>query len=90
MAFVRPVLSAADRIIGQPDHMGALPQLYAATMPDVMADDYWGPDAFREQRGYPKRVGRTKHAQSATDARRLWELSEDLTGVTYAWQGAGG
>jgi NAD(P)-dependent dehydrogenase (short-subunit alcohol dehydrogenase family) len=85
MAFVRPVLAAADKIIGQPDHMGALPQLYAATMPDVMADDYWGPDAFREQRGHPTRVDRTKHAQSATDARRLWERSEELTGVSYAW-----
>ncbi len=85
MAFVRPVLAAADKIIGQPDHMGALPQLYAATMPDVMADDYWGPDAFREQRGYPTRVDRTKHAQSTTDARRLWELSEELTGVSYPW-----
>ena len=85
MAFVRPVLSVADKVIGQPDHMGALPQLYAATMPDVLADDYWGPDAFREQRGYPTRVGRSKHAQSTTDARRLWQLSEQLTGVTYGW-----
>ena len=49
--------------------MGALPQLYAATMPDVMADDYWGPDGFRQQRGHPTRVGRTKHAQSTADAR---------------------
>jgi NAD(P)-dependent dehydrogenase (short-subunit alcohol dehydrogenase family) len=85
MAFVRPVLAAADKVIGQPDHMGALPQLYAATMPDVMADDYWGPDAFREQRGYPTRVGRTKNAQNAADARRLWELSEQLTDVRYTW-----
>ena len=85
MAIVRPVLAAADKVIGQPDHMGALPQLYAATMPDVMADDYWGPDAFREQRGYPTRVGRTKHAQNGADARRLWERSEELTGVTYSW-----
>ena len=88
MAFVRPVLAAADKVIGQPDHMGALPQLYAATMPDVLADDYWGPDAFRQQRGYPTRVGRTKHAQSADDARRLWERSEELTGVAYPWPSA--
>jgi hypothetical protein len=66
--------------------MGALPQLYAATMPDVVANDYWGPDGFMEQRGHPKRVGRTKKAQSAADARRLWTLSEELTGVTYTWR----
>ena len=47
--------------------MGALPQLYAATMPDVRADDYFGPDGFAEQRGHPKRADRTK---AASDVRR--------------------
>jgi hypothetical protein len=50
-----------------------------------MADDYWGPDAMRQQRGYPTRVGRTKYAQNADDARRLWEMSEELTGIAYPW-----
>ena len=59
-AVLKPVLAVGDKLFGQPDHMGALPQLYAATMPDVLADDYWGPDAFREQRGHPTRVGRTR------------------------------
>ena len=44
-----------------------------------------GPDGFFEQRGHPKRVGRTRRAADAADARRLWELSERLTGVTYDW-----
>jgi protochlorophyllide reductase len=84
-AFLRPILDLGDRFIGQPDHMGALPQLYAASMPDVMPDDYWGPDSFREQRGHPTRVGRTSRAQSVADASRLWAMSEELTGVTYPW-----
>lgn len=84
-AVLRPFLALGDRLVGQPDHMGALPQLYAATMPDVMADDYWGPDSFREQRGHPTRVGRTRQAQDAETARILWERSEELTGVTYPW-----
>jgi NAD(P)-dependent dehydrogenase (short-subunit alcohol dehydrogenase family) len=84
-SILKPVLALGDKLLGQPDHMGALPQLYAATMPDVMADDYWGPDALREQRGYPTRVGRTKHAQSTADAGRLWQQSEELTGVSYPW-----
>lgn len=82
-AILKPFLTVADRLVGQPDHMGALPQLYAATMPDVAPDDYWGPDALREQRGHPTRVGRTKHARDADGARLLWERSEELTGVTY-------
>jgi NAD(P)-dependent dehydrogenase (short-subunit alcohol dehydrogenase family) len=87
-AVLRPLLALADRIVGQPDHMGALPQLYAATMPDVGPDDYWGPDSFREQRGYPTRVGRSARAQDQAVARVLWERSEELTGVTYPWPAA--
>jgi NAD(P)-dependent dehydrogenase (short-subunit alcohol dehydrogenase family) len=84
-AILKPVLVVGDRLFGQPDHMGALPQLYAATMPDVLADDYWGPDAFREQRGYPTRVGRADRAMDRADAAALWALSEELTGVAYPW-----
>ncbi len=84
-AILKPLFAIGDRFVGQPDHMGALPQLYAATMPDVLADDYWGPDAFREQRGHPTRVGRSARAMDREDAARLWELSEELTGVTYPW-----
>ncbi|MEO7427754.1 MAG: oxidoreductase [Acidimicrobiales bacterium] len=84
-ALLKPFLALGDKLVGQPDHMGALPQLYAATMPDVAANDYWGPDSFREQRGHPTRVGRTEHAQDEQAARRLWDLSEQLTGVSYPW-----
>ncbi len=87
-ALLRPFLAIGDRLVGQPDHMGALPQLYAATMPDVLADDYWGPDRFREQRGYPTRVGRTKQALDTVAAGQLWERSEELTGVSYPWPSA--
>ena len=84
-ALLKPLFSIGDRLVGQPDHMGALPQLYAATMPDVMADDYGGPDAFREQRGHPHRVGRTARALDTEAAQRLWERSEQLTGIEYPW-----
>lgn len=71
------------RLTSQPADMGALPQLYAATMPDVAGDDYWGPDGLLEQRGHPEKVGRSRAAGDADTARRLWDLSEQLTGVTY-------
>jgi NAD(P)-dependent dehydrogenase (short-subunit alcohol dehydrogenase family) len=77
--------AVVDKLFGQPDHMGALPQLYAATMPDVSGDDYYGPDGFLEQRGHPKKVGRTRRAADRDAAARLWGLSEDLTGVSYDW-----
>jgi NAD(P)-dependent dehydrogenase (short-subunit alcohol dehydrogenase family) len=75
----------SDRLFAQPDHMGALPQLYAATMPDVGPDDYWGPDGFMERRGWPKQARRGRAARDGDAARRLWETSEGLTGVTYSW-----
>jgi protochlorophyllide reductase len=75
----------SDRLFAQPDRMGALPQLYAATMPDVGPDDYWGPDGFMERRGWPKRVGRSSAARNGDAARRLWEASEKLTGITCTW-----
>jgi NAD(P)-dependent dehydrogenase (short-subunit alcohol dehydrogenase family) len=69
-----------NRLLAQSDAMGALPTLYAATQ-DIPGNAFVGPDGFAEQRGHPKLVGRTKAAQNADDARRLWELSEQLTGV---------
>lgn len=83
LGFLRPVVQLGDRLAGQPDHLGALPQLYAATMPDVAADDYWGPDGAGERAGQPTRVGRRPAARDDAAARALWERSEELTGVTY-------
>ena len=63
---------------------GALPTLRAATAPDVVTGDYYGPRGFYEMRGAPKKVGTTKAAKSEDDARRLWSVSEDRTGVRYS------
>ncbi|MDP1820800.1 MAG: oxidoreductase [Acidimicrobiales bacterium] len=84
-AFMHRAAGMTDRLLGQSDEMGALPQLYAATMPDVSGNDYWGPDGFLEQRGHPTKVGRTRRAADPGAARRLWALSEELTGVTFTW-----
>ena len=73
-----------NSLFAQSAAMGALPQLYAATMPDVKGNEYFGPDGMMEQRGYPTRVGRTKRAQSAEDAATLWQRSVQLTGAKYA------
>lgn len=62
---------------------GALPTLRAATAPDVTGGDYYGPHAFYEMRGYPKRVGSSERAQNRDDAARLWQVSQELTGVQF-------
>lgn len=63
--------------------MGALPSLYAATAPDVQANDYYGPGGWQEMRGYPKQVSSSQQAKDPQLAKRLWEVSEDLIGFKY-------
>jgi NAD(P)-dependent dehydrogenase (short-subunit alcohol dehydrogenase family) len=63
--------------------MGALPTLRAATDPLATGGDYFGPKGFYEMRGYPVKVGTTAEAKDEIDARRLWEVSENLTGVSF-------
>lgn len=70
-------------VIGQSAEDGALPSLYASTAQDVFSGDYYGPDGFLESRGTPKRVGRASSARDPEAARRLWQVSEDLTGVDF-------
>jgi NAD(P)-dependent dehydrogenase (short-subunit alcohol dehydrogenase family) len=75
--------SLLNRLLAQSDAQGALPALYAATMPDVTGGEYFGPDGRSGARGYPTRAGTTKQARDPDLAKRLWEVSENLTGVTY-------
>jgi NAD(P)-dependent dehydrogenase (short-subunit alcohol dehydrogenase family) len=77
----RGVMVITD-LTAQSEEMGALPTLYAATE-DVPGGSYVGPDGFMEQRGNPRLVGRSKAASDEETARRLWELSEDLTKTAF-------
>ena len=72
-----------NRLVGQSEERGALPTLYAATSPDVRGGGYFGPDGPFEGRGHPRPVGRSGAARDEDAARRLWEVSEELTGVRY-------
>ncbi len=84
-----PIGKAASRvmnlILAQSAEAGARPQLYAAVGSDVVGNDYFGPDGFRESRGHPVRVGRRSEASDPDLAARLWNASEALTGVVYDW-----
>jgi NAD(P)-dependent dehydrogenase (short-subunit alcohol dehydrogenase family) len=77
----RGVMVITD-LTGQSEEMGGLPTLYAATQ-DIPGGSYVGPDGFMEQRGHPRLVGRSKAASDEDTARRLWELSEQLTGTSF-------
>jgi NAD(P)-dependent dehydrogenase (short-subunit alcohol dehydrogenase family) len=77
------ILSAiGNRLFAQDENGGALPTLYAAVA-DVPGNSFAGPGGFMEQRGAPKLVGRSGAAQDAAVARRLWDVSEELTGVRF-------
>lgn len=71
------------RLFGQSAERGALPGLYAATMPDVHGGEYFGPSGFQELRGAPKRAAISARARDGQVAQRLWSESERMTGVTY-------
>ena len=70
-------------LMAMPTSQGALPTLRAATDPQVATGDYYGPHGLFHLRGFPKQVEMVKQAHDVGVAKRLWEVSEDLTGVQY-------
>jgi NAD(P)-dependent dehydrogenase (short-subunit alcohol dehydrogenase family) len=76
-------MGLANRLLAQGSEQGALPQLYAATAPDVVGGAYYGPDGFMEMRGAPTRVESSDRSHDRDAARRLWEYSESATDVSY-------
>lgn len=80
----RLAMNVGNRLLAQPANMGALPSLYAATVQHVQPGDYIGPDGwFMQFRGYPKKVSARPAARDPKLSRKLWALSEKLTGVKF-------
>ena len=71
-----------NRFLAQDEDGGALPTLYAAVA-DVPGNSFAGPGGFMERRGGAKLVKRTAAAEDMDVARRLWDVSEQLTGVRF-------
>jgi NAD(P)-dependent dehydrogenase (short-subunit alcohol dehydrogenase family) len=76
------LMGLGNHIFAQSAAMGALPTLYAATE-DIPGGAYVGPDGLAEQRGHPHLVGMSGAARNTESARKLWDESEELTGVSY-------
>jgi NAD(P)-dependent dehydrogenase (short-subunit alcohol dehydrogenase family) len=70
------------RVISQNPAMGALPTLRAATDPGVLGGQYYGPGRLLGTRGYPKLAASSRQSRDTAIQRRLWTVSEELTGVT--------
>nr|WP_090338654.1 SDR family NAD(P)-dependent oxidoreductase [Mycolicibacterium malmesburyense]CRL66611.1 short chain dehydrogenase [Mycolicibacterium malmesburyense] len=71
------------KIFTQPADKGALPTLRAATDPGVQGGQYYGPDGIGEVKGSPKLVASSAQSHDEDIQRRLWTMSEELTGVTF-------
>jgi NAD(P)-dependent dehydrogenase (short-subunit alcohol dehydrogenase family) len=78
-----PQFKFLNPILAQTPAWGALPSLYAATATDVQNGDYFGPNGFLEMRGSPKLVKSTPRSHDLELAKKLWDVSESLTGVEF-------
>ena len=79
------VMGWANRLFGQSAEAGAWPTLRAATDPDLPSGTFVGPTGLRGARGAPGLETPSDAARDPETARRLWEVSTDLTGVEYPW-----
>ena len=73
--------SLGNRLFAQDARQGARPLVHAAAGEDVRGGDYWAPGGLGGMRGGPTRVPMPPQAYDGATARRLWEVSEELTGV---------
>ncbi len=82
-AAVRAPISWLAPLLTQTPAMGALPTVRAATDPAALGGQYYGPGNRGEARGYPKVVTSSPASYDHAVQRRLWAVSEDLTGVVF-------
>ncbi|MFI5123528.1 MAG: oxidoreductase [Vicinamibacteria bacterium] len=80
---MKTFLAVGNKILAQGADRGALPQLFAATAPGVDGGQFFGPDGFMQGRGAPTEVQPVGRARDEETATKLWQVSEELTGVKY-------
>ena len=81
--FTAKMASWSAHLMAQSARRGALPELCAATFPGLRGGEYLGPRGPGELRGTPRIVQPEARALDAQLASNLWEVSEELTGVTW-------
>jgi NAD(P)-dependent dehydrogenase (short-subunit alcohol dehydrogenase family) len=70
-------------LLAQSAEMGTLPEVRASVDSEVIGGEYYGPRGLNEMGGYPVLVESTEDSHNIENARKLWDLSEGLTGVTF-------
>ena len=81
--YTPAIVAFSYALVSQHAAMGALPVLRAATDPGLAGGQYYGPRGFFGARGYPKLAHSSGQSHDAAIQRRLWTVSEELTGVTF-------
>ncbi|GGR10810.1 oxidoreductase [Streptomyces netropsis] len=81
--MLNAILKVTNRLMAQDVETGALNQLYAAVEPRAEGGQFIGPNGRNESKGYPALVQPAESAKDLDTARRLWDLSERVTGVRY-------
>ena len=71
-------------LVSQSAAEGALPTLFAATSPDAMPGGYYGPKGLLELKGPPGEAVISPRARDRDVGARLWQVSEALTGTSFA------
>lgn len=77
------LMQLLGKVFAMPPSQGVLPTLRAATDPAAAGGDYYGPDGFLQMRGFPCKIPMLPRAHITADAVRLWDISEELTGIRY-------
>ena len=72
-----------NRFFAMTPDQGALPTLFAATASNVPGGTFYGPDGFMEMNGYPRQVQSSPRSHDHAVAARLWNVSEQMTGVRF-------
>jgi NAD(P)-dependent dehydrogenase (short-subunit alcohol dehydrogenase family) len=82
-ALISPRLHVLNFWLVQSAERGALPTLRASVDPTARGGEYYGPAGAFEFTGSPRRVESSAASRDVTARRRLWKVSEELTGVSY-------
>jgi NAD(P)-dependent dehydrogenase (short-subunit alcohol dehydrogenase family) len=81
---LKPIERLMASVMSHDAAHGALPTLRAATSPDAASGSYFAPARLFHLKGDPIAIEVPKPARDDAAARRLWEVAEKLTGVTFA------
>lgn len=81
--FIFKILKPVLAPFFQSAEMGALPQIRASVDENVKGGEYYGPDGFREMKGFPVKVKSNEASHNEEDAKKLWAISEKITGIKF-------